>query len=217
MPHPTSTPRFAIYALAGAVLGAALFSAHVWAASNAPVPNISMDVKRTQTKTTSTSAADSQNNGGGGGGGMGGKKGGGVNSNTNEIYYIITLSNNSNFAASNVEVDYAIYNRTHTTTKTSSTTTYDPQTGTETVDIPANSSKDVETSKVSHTEQTAGTSGSGGGKRGGGGGKGNTTIVNQDIAGVWVEAKIGDNVLQTYEDPMDIKSKMDEKMKQDGQ
>ena len=68
MPHPTSTPRFAIYALAGAVLGAALFSAHVWAASNAPVPNISMDVKRTQTKTTSTSAADSQNNGGGGGG-----------------------------------------------------------------------------------------------------------------------------------------------------
>jgi len=214
MPHPTSPSRFAIYALAGAVFGAAVFSAHVWAASNAPMPNISMDVKRTQTKTTSTSAADSSNNGGGFGG-MG-KQGGGVNSNSNEIYYIITLSNNSNFAASNVEVDYAIYNRTHTTTKGSTTTTYDPQTGTETVDIPANSSKDVETSKVSHTEQTAAKSG--GSKYGGmGGGKGSSTTVNQDIAGVWVQAKIGDNVLQTYEDPMDIKSKMDEKLKQDGQ
>jgi hypothetical protein len=210
MPPLTSSPRFSVYALAGAVLGAALFSAHVWAASNAPMPDIRLDVKRTQTKPTTTNASDSDNNDGGGKGGS--KKGAGVNSRNYEIYYIVTLHNDSNFAATNVEVDYSIYNRTRTTTKGQTTTTYDPQTGTETVDIPANSSKDVETSKVAHTEQTAAPSN---GKKKGG--NSNPTTINQDIAGVWVEAKIGDNVLQTYEDPMDIKQKMDEKAKQSGQ
>jgi hypothetical protein len=34
--------------------------------------------------------------------------------------------------------------------------------------------------------------------------------------GIWVQAKLGDNVLTTYEEPMDIKETMDQKAAQSG-
>jgi hypothetical protein len=202
MPQITSLPpRFSIYALAGSLLGTALFCAHVRAA-DAPVPNIDVDVKKTQTKVTETNSTDDQGDDNGGGGGPT------VNTAKSEIYYIITLHNNSNFAASNVEVDYSIYNRTRVTDNGQTTSTVDPITGTENVDIPANSSKDVETSKVPHQVQQASLN-TRRSKKGGNGKPPSVTV--QDIVGIWAQVKIGDTVVQTYEDPMDIKAKMDAK------
>lgn len=207
---PSPSPRFAIYALAGSVLGTALFSARVWAA-DAPLPNVEIDVKQTSTKPTETDTTDQQNNNNNGGGNnRGGQT---VNTRSSEIYYIITLHNNSNFSASNVEVDYTIYNNTRVTSKTGSTVTVNPVTGSETVDIPANSSKDVETDKVPHEIQQASTT-NGNNRRGNNNNNNQAKpITTQSIAGIWVQVKIGDSVLQTYEDPMDIKAKMDAKAK----
>jgi len=202
---PSLFPRFAIYTLAGSVLGAALFCAHVRAA-DAPLPNIDIDVKKTQTKVTESDNSDQQNSDNGGNSGTPI-----VNTAKSEIYYIITLHNNSNFAASNVEVDYTIYNRTRVTSKGQTTTNIDNITGTENVDIPANSSKDVETTKVPHQVQQATNKTNGNNRRGGNGNKTPPPVTVQDVAGVWAQVKVGDTVVQTYEDPMDIKAKMDAK------
>lgn len=203
--------RFSRCGLAGAVLGAALLSAHARAANNAPMPNIAMDVEKKQTKSEADTGGD--NGGGGGGGGGGNKNKSGISTTTSEIYYVITLHNNSNFAASNVEVDYTIYNETRTSGgNTAPSTTVDNITGSETVDIPANTSKDVETSKIPHERQQTAVGGMGGGKKKGN--NVNAAVTEQEIKGIYVTAKIGDNeVSSPYEDPPGIKDDMDQKEK----
>ena len=217
---PSSSSRFATLTLVGSALGVALFSAHMWAATKATLPNIALDVKQTQTKSETTNSADQQQsngngNGKGGKGGMGG--GQNISSRTSEIYYIITVYNNSNAPASNVEVDYTIYNTTHVNSNGKSSANTDPITGSETVDIPANSSKDIETSKVPHLQQQASNTNSGGGGKKGssnnGGNKQPKSTTTQSIDGIWVQAKIGDAVVAGYEKPMDIKKKMEAKAK----
>ncbi|MGA2052766.1 MAG: hypothetical protein ABSH19_05580, partial [Opitutales bacterium] len=93
--------------------------------------------------------------------------------------------------------------------------TIDDITGSETVDLAANSSKNIESNKVPHQVQQQTSSGSGGGKKGGN--KGPKSITQQEIKGVYVVAKIGDTIVAgPYEDPPDIKATMDEKEKNGG-
>jgi hypothetical protein len=119
-------------------------------------------------------------------------------------------------AAKNIQVDYTIYNRTRTTTKGKSTSTIDEITGSETVDVTANGSKDIETNKVPHQQQQAAPQQSSSKNRNGGGNNNNNqsqTVTVQQVAGIVVTAKIGDAIVGTYQDPPDIKAQMDAKQK----
>jgi hypothetical protein len=179
---------------------AALFAASA-RASNAPLPNISLDVEKGFAKSDSDSSSSGKKS----------KDGTRTETSGDDVIYTITVENDGDTTASGVEIDYVVYNRTISTDNGTVTKSMDNITGSETVDVPANDKKDVQTDPISHKDSTTYAKQARGVM-----GATAASSSRQEIMGIWVQAKLGDNVLTTYEEPMDIKETMDQKAAQSG-
>jgi hypothetical protein len=155
------------------------------AADSTPAPGISLEVKKTETAEASKKAE---------------KAGSLTAGNTkSSVVYTITLHNSGAKPLPGVTLDYIIYTKTlKTSQKGTNTTTYKPTSGTAPADIPADGSQDVKTNAVTTAyTQTYSKKGTLSG------------TTKQEVVGIWVEAKLNDTILADFEDPLDIKEKMD--------
>jgi len=157
--------------------------------------------------TLSRGTSGSSNSAGGSNKGKGGFPGGTggtvstVDSST-DLVYTITVVNHSPTNLTNLAVEYHIYNRTITTSGSTSSTMVADITSTENIDLASLGKKQIQTQSIPFDIKSSTTASSGGGggfmRKGGGGGSssgGGQTLSTTNVMGWYVEIKMGDKLI----------------------
>jgi hypothetical protein len=191
-----NTPSLA-RAAAGFAFGAAVWFSVPAGAASAPPPSISLDVKSSSVASKASGKTSKKS----------GSVSNAVSGNTSHsVTYDITIHNNGSQPVSGLTLNYEIYTKhAQTDKKGNNSSKISTTSDSASTDVPANDSADVTTKAVTtEFKETFDKNGV------------QTSITKIDLVGIWIEAKLGDTVLTTLEDPEGIKQKVADSKKSSG-